>query len=75
MKQRKNLLLSREAVARGEQLAQEARSSLSAVVEAQLLNAPRSGPEPEDYWHGPALKPLARPGDARARYLRRKHGA
>ncbi len=75
MKQRKNLLLSPEAIARGEQLAQETRSSLSAVVEAQLLNAPCPGAEAEDYWGGPALKPLPRPGDARAKYLRRKHGA
>jgi hypothetical protein len=75
MKQRKDLLLSREAIARGEQLAQESRRSLSAVVEAQLLGAPCPGPQPEEHWPGPALKPLARPGDARARYISRKHGA
>jgi hypothetical protein len=74
MKQRKNLLLSREAIARGEQLARETRTSLSAVVEAQLLDAPFPGAQPAEYWSGPALKPLARPGEARARYLRRKHG-
>ena len=75
MKLRKNLLLSREAVARGEELALETGRSLSGVVEAQLLNAPTAGAESEEYWPRPALKPLARRGDARAGYLKRKHGA
>ena len=48
--------------------------SLSAVIEAQLLAAPSAGALEGDYWHGPALKPLSRPGDACGAYLKRKHG-
>jgi hypothetical protein len=75
MKLRKNLSLSPESVARGRQLAAEAGKSLSAVIEAQLLAAPSAGRAVEDYWPGPALKPLSRPGDPRSAYLKRKHGS
>ena len=75
MKQRKNLTLSSKAVARGEQIAAETGKSLSAVVEAQLMAIPAPGAKGEDYWPGPALKPLARRGDRRSLYLKRKHGA
>ena len=74
MKLRKNLSLSAESVARGRQLAVETGKSLSAIIEAQLLAVPSDTSEPEDYWSGPALKPLSRPGDARSAYLKRKHG-
>ena len=75
MKQRKNLYLSREAIARGEQLALEMGKTLSAIVEAQLLAVPSATSHTEDYWPGPPLKPLARPGDPRSNYLKHKHGA
>ena len=75
MKLRKNLLLSSEAVARGRQLAAESQKSLSAVIEAQLLAAPSGHGKGDEYWPGPALKPLSRPRDARSAYLKRKHGA
>ncbi len=73
-KLRKNLSLSPEAVARGRQLAAEAGKSLSAVIETQLLTAPSAKNEQNDYWPGPAIKPLARTGDVRGAYLNRKHG-
>ncbi len=75
VKHRKNLYLSRAAIAKGEQLALESRQSFSAIVEAQLLTAPVKTASVEDYWPGPALKPLALPGDRRSNYLKRKHGA
>ena len=65
MKQRKNLSLSRAAIARGEQVAAETGKSLSAVIEEQLLAIPQHGHKAEEYWPGRALKPLSRPGDAR----------
>jgi hypothetical protein len=71
MKRRKNLTLSSKAIARGEQLAAETGKSLSAVIEEQLLAAPGNGTA--DYWVGPPLKPLSRPGNARSRFLSRKH--
>ena len=74
MKVRKNLTLSTEAIARGRQLAAEKGQSLSAVIEAQLLSAPSANLEIEDYWSGPALKPMARRDDRRSAYLKRKHG-
>ena len=74
MKRRKNLSLSSEAIARGEQIAAESGKSLSAVIEEQLMSIPISGADGEDYWRGPALRPLPRPGDRRANYLKRKHG-
>lgn len=75
MKLRKNLSLSAESVARGRQLAGESGKSLSAVIEAQLLAAPSVGAGADDYWPGPALKPLSRPGNPRSAYLKRKHGS
>jgi hypothetical protein len=72
MKTRKNLLLSRQAVARGERLAAAKNTSLSAVVEKQLLNA-SDGSERVDYWDKPT-KPINRPGDPRFEHLRTKHG-
>jgi hypothetical protein len=74
MKRRKNLFLSAKAVARGEQIALETGRSLSAVVEEQLLAIPAPGVENEDYWPGPPMKPVSRPGDPRFEYLKRKHG-
>ena len=71
MKTRKNLLLSRQAVARGERLAAAKGTCLSAVVEKQLLGG-TSGAEPGDYWDKPT-KPIKRTGDARFDYLRAKH--
>jgi hypothetical protein len=75
MKLRKNLSLSPESVARGRQLAAETGTSLSAVIEAQLLAAPSAADARDDYWPGPALKALSRPADSRGAYLKRKHGS
>jgi len=75
MKLRKNLSLSPESVARGRQLAAETGRSLSAVIEAQLLATPSAAGAGDEYWPGPALKALSRPGDARSAYLKRKHGS
>ena len=70
MKMRKDLSLSPESVAKGRQLGAEAGKSLSAAILASS-----SAGAVDDYWHGPALKPLSRPGDARDAYLKRKHGS
>ncbi len=75
MKLRKNLSLSPESVAKGRQLAAETGKSLSAVIEAQLLATVSTAAVGEDYWPGPALKPLSRPRDPRSAYLKRKHGS
>ena len=74
MKRRKNLSLSPKAIARGEQIAAEQGKSLSGVIEEQLLAIRTVEGKEEDYWDGPALKPLARSEDKRAEYLKRKHG-
>ena len=74
MKARKNLYLSVEAVARGERLARAGQTSLSDLVEKQLLQIPEIPGTKEDFWSGPALKPLRRQHDSRAEYLSRKHG-
>ena len=74
MKARKNLYLSVEAVARGERLAKGSRTSLSEVVENQLLQIPEIPGGKEEFWAGPALRPLRRKNDRRADYLARKHG-
>jgi hypothetical protein len=74
MKRRKNLVLSPKAIARGEQLAAEKSTSLSQVIEDQLLAVPIGETADEEYWSGPALKPISRPGDPRHQYLKRKHG-
>lgn len=74
MKRRKNLSLSPKAIARGQQIAEETGRSLSAIVEEQLLAIRSPGAGPEEYWPGPALKPVERADDRRTAYLRRKHG-
>ena len=74
MKARKNLYLSVEAVARGERLAKGSQTSLSEVVEKQLLQIPEVPGGNEEFWTGPALRPLRRKNDPRAVYLARKHG-
>ena len=73
MKLRKNFTLSSEAVARGERLAAERSSSLSQIIEEQLLAIPAIAVTQEDYWPGPALQPIKRPGDKRHAYLQKKH--
>jgi len=72
MKTRKNLLLSKKAVARGEKLAAARHTSLSTLIERQLL-ATTEGGEIQDYWNKPT-PPIPRPGDARYEYLKKKHG-
>ena len=73
MKARKNLYLSVEAVARGERLARRSQTSLSDLVEKQLLQIPEVPGAEEEFWSGPALKSLPRKNDPRAEYLSRKH--
>ncbi|HEY3761241.1 MAG TPA: hypothetical protein VGN23_05790 [Verrucomicrobiae bacterium] len=71
MKIRKNLTLSEKAIAVGEKLAALHGTSLSALVEKQIL-ASRTELETEHYW--PKVgRPIPRPGDARYEYLRKKH--
>ena len=71
MKIRKNITLSSKAIAVGEKLAALHGTSLSALVEKQILSggaeleADITGPKPA--W------PIPRPGDARYEYLRKKH--
>ena len=74
MKARKNLYLSVEAVARGERLAKGSQTSLSELVEKQLLQIPEMPGANEEFWPGPPLRPLRRKNDPRAAYLIRKHG-
>ena len=69
----KNLYLSVEAVARGERLAKGSQTSLSELVEKQLLQIPELAGGKEEFWPGPSLKPLRRKNDPRAQYLARKH--
>jgi len=73
MKTRKNLLLSKDAVAKGERLAALRATSLSRIIEEQLLSITIDQSEEEEYWVGPPLQPIARPGDRRHEYLKRKH--
>ena len=73
MKTRKNLLLSSEAVARGERAAAARSTSLSKLVEEQLLSVPLEEAGAEEYWPGPPLKPISRPKDRRHDYWKRKH--
>ncbi len=70
-KQRKNLLLSRPAVIRGERAARELNLSLSGLIEKHLLSLP-DPVEGEDYWPETFL-PVERRGEKRFNYLRRKH--
>jgi hypothetical protein len=72
MKVRKNLLLSVQAVRRGATLAAKHGTSLSAIVEKELLSA-AADEEPADYWPHPT-KPIVRKDDPRFEYLRKKHG-
>jgi hypothetical protein len=72
MKLRKNLLLSDKAIERGERKAAQAGVSLSALVEKKLLADGDDEAGDEHYWPK-AMKPRARPGDARYEYLKRKH--
>jgi hypothetical protein len=76
MKRRKTILLSEQVIARAERFAAESGKTLSSLVEEQLLTLPsinsQRDPE-EDFWPGPALKPLKRSGNPRFEYLRRKH--
>ena len=71
MKARKNLYLSVEAVARGERLARRSQTSLSDLVEQQLLQIPEVPGSEEEFWSGPALRPLLRKHDPRSEYLSR----
>ncbi len=74
MKQRKSFSLSDKAIARVEQIAAESGKSLSAVIEEQLLAIPSANAGSEEFWPGRALKPVKRPGDARYKFLKHKHG-
>jgi hypothetical protein len=73
MKARMNLTLSPPAIARGTRAAAARDLSLSQLVEKHLLAIPELD-EPEEFWEGPALKPVVPAGDERAEYLQRKHG-
>lgn len=73
MKVRKNLYLERASVARGEALAKEQGIALSAWVEQQLAHAANVPLKEEEFWEGPALKPIRRAGDARHDYLQEHH--
>ena len=71
MKQRTNITLSPKAVAAGKKLAALHGTSLSALVERQIL-AGLAELDDEHYW--PVVgRPVARPGDPRYEYLRKKH--
>jgi hypothetical protein len=74
MKRRKSFLLSDEAIARGEQVAAQSGKSFSALIEERLLAIPATNGAHEEFWRGPALKPVQRPGDSRSDFLKRKHG-
>ena len=73
MKVKKQLCLSKRAVAQGELLAREQGIKLSALVEKQLLAASGQPLAEEEFWPGPALKPIRRAGDRRHDYLRKHH--
>ena len=70
MKIRKNITLSSKAIAVGEKLAALHGTSLSALVEKQILSG-GAELEAEHYW--PEAGRIPRPGDARYEYLRKKH--
>jgi hypothetical protein len=72
MKIRKNITLSRQAIANGERLAKKRGASLSALLERHLLSLGNESEESEHYWPE-AGRPIPRPGDARYEYLRKKH--
>ena len=71
MKIRKNITLSEKAIAVGEKLAALHGTSLSGLVEKQILSG-GAELETEHYWHE-AGRPIPRRGDARYEYLRKKH--
>ncbi|MGH7990648.1 MAG: hypothetical protein ACREDS_10740 [Limisphaerales bacterium] len=71
MKIRKNITLSEKAIAVGERLAALHGTSLSALVEKQILSS-GAKLETEHYWLE-AGRPVPRQGDARYEYLRKKH--
>jgi hypothetical protein len=71
MKIRKNITLSKQAIASGERAAKKRGASLSALVERHLLSLQNTVEESEHYC--PQLKPIPRPGDARYEYLQKKH--
>ena len=71
MKIRKNITLSRQAIASGERAAKKRGASLSALVERHLLSLGNATEEAEHYCR--QHKPIPRPGDARYEYLMRKH--
>ena len=71
MKIRKNITLSEKAIAVGEKLAALHGTSLSALVEKQILSSDAELAT-EHYWRE-AGRPIPRRGDARYTYLRKKH--
>jgi hypothetical protein len=71
MKIRKNITLSRQAIASGERAAKKRGASLSSLLEGHLLSLGNDS-EDEHYWPE-AGRPIPRPGDARYEYLRKKH--
>jgi hypothetical protein len=71
MKVRKNITLSAKAIAVGEKLAALHGTSLSALVEKQILSG-GAELEPDHYWSKPT-RPIPRSGDARYEYLQKKH--
>jgi hypothetical protein len=73
MKARRTLYLSVEAVVRNERLARRSHTSLSDLVEKQLMQIPEVPGAEEEFWAGPALKPLPKKHDPRSEYLSRKH--
>jgi hypothetical protein len=71
VKIRKNITLSRKAIANGERAAKRRGASLSALVERHLLSLGHEAGDAEHYC--PQLTPVPRPGDARYEYLQKKH--
>ena len=71
MKIRKNITLSREAIASGERAAKKRGASLSALVEKHLISLGHETDESEHYCS--PHQPVPRPGEARHEYLMRKH--
>ena len=73
MKLRTNLSLDARAVAAGKRAARlRGEKSLSALVEKHLLSL-AAKPEDDDHFSTHHGKPIARPGDRRYEFLRRKH--
>ena len=74
MKARKNLYLSVEAVARGERLAKGSQTSLSELVEKQLLQIPEVPGGNGRVLDWPGVAPVATEERSPGYYLARKHG-